>query len=135
MITIIYVSFPVMMLHWIIVVFFLPANHGCWPFPSPLGLPASTSLPPPSPLVSPNTVHAMGYFPPLSQFPFSSTRPSVPSAHYFQWPRAHRLTGQPHDLSPPSNMCTHNSTGVLESSRSFGANLPDFETVFTTMSN
>lgn len=80
----------------------------------------------------------MGYFPPPSPFPLSSVIPPVQSPNNFQWPTiAHHPTSRIQDQSPtdPWGHSTYHKTGLLEGSSLFGVNLPDFETVFTTLPN
>lgn len=104
---------------------------GCWPFTNPL-VPATplTTLPQLSPLsgfVTPNTASSVGY---LSQFPYAPTAQSTPNPHYFQWPPLHSA---PEIVPSNHNPCYKMMDS--SSSSSTGANLPDFDTVFTTLSN
>lgn len=111
-------------------------GNGCWTFPGPLvshsPLLSTTSLPPLSPLpgfVTPNSV----YLPPTLQFPYTPSTPTVSSPNYFQWPVTHHPSNRPNLYNQYSVYHKVDNSGY--SSPSTGDNLPDFETVFTTMSN
>ena len=109
---------------------------GSWPFPSPLlpPTPLTGSLPPLSPLpgfLTPNTTCTAGF---LTPGQLSHTSVTFSSPHYFQWPihyssQSNRVQ---HELPPPYHQAYHK----IEHSSSTGpANLPDFDTVFTTLSS
>ena len=61
---------------------------------------------------------SMGYYPPLSQFPYAT---GTPTPNYFQWPP--NSTSQCHDPIPSNH-------GLIEGA---SLHLPDFDTVFTTL--
>ena len=121
-------------------------SGGSWPFPNPLfpPTPLTASLPPPlSPLsgfITPNSsaTSAAGYLTP-GQFPYNS--PASP--HYFHWPAPQSQHSSPSNrvqdisFSNPYHQM-YQKIGLEHSAYSSpttGANLPDFETVFTTLSN
>ncbi len=118
-------------------------TSGNWTFPSPLLPPASftPSLPPLSPLpgfITPNNTCAGGYLA-QGQFPCNST-PTLPSPQYFQWPTPH--THHPmhsNRVSSPIPYQQMHHKMELEhypsTSCTPAASLPDFEAVYTTLSN
>lgn len=109
-----------------------------WPFPSPLLPPAQLppSLPPLSPLsgfITPHSSCSNAYLPPNP----GQLTATLQTPNYFQWPV--QSTRLPADMpSPTSYNHMYLKAGQLDlpvySSASV-TNLPDFETVFTTLSN
>lgn len=113
--------------------FFFLVSSGCWPFASPT-TPVVASLPQLSPLsgfITSSTACSVGYLPTTPQVPYY-TSATPPVTTFFQWPP--HSSSQRHDLvhSPYYKI---GLPAELYSSSASVANLPDFETVFTTSSS